>query len=242
MNVNNLLMAFLHIRNKLHLCSPKRLLVRKMRSWQPPPPHFTSEYYLARISEFAKQLDSHQRPDLLLLGDSMIEKGDWARLLSPATIFNMGISGDCAAGVLNRVDLVVSAHPRAVLVSIGTNDVCWGYSDEEFLGPLRVILFRLRESLPYAQLMLNTIPPVNETAFKIMKRKGHVVNEKVVEWNNEIYNLTKSLEWSLVDLYSKAESEGELKSSLTTDGIHLNADGYELWANLILETLRDQTK
>jgi hypothetical protein len=56
--------------------------------------------------------------DIVMLGDSITESGDWARLLEQPNILNLRISGDSSAGVLNRLNQVIGHKPRTVFLMI----------------------------------------------------------------------------------------------------------------------------
>ena len=54
--------------------------------------------------------------------------------------------------------------------------------------------------------------------------------ERVKKNNIEIKMLAEEYGYCFVDLFENfLDSEGHLKSELSIDGIHLNANGYRLW-------------
>ena len=56
------------------------------------------------------------------------------------------------------------------------------------------------------------------------------VNLKVIELNTFLKNYAKSQNIVFIDMYPDfVNQNNELKPELTTEGIHLNALGYEIW-------------
>jgi hypothetical protein len=47
---------------------------------------------------------------ILLLGHSLIEFGDWKRLLPGHTVASLGRAGETTAGLLGRLDAALNAH------------------------------------------------------------------------------------------------------------------------------------
>jgi len=60
------------------------------------------------------------------------------------TIENAGVSGDTSADGLSRLDWSLAAHPKAVILELGSNDMLRGTPPAETEKNLRTILNRLK--------------------------------------------------------------------------------------------------
>src|SRR5512139_2187826 len=90
---------------------------------------WTERHIRSRADLFARL--EPERGGIVLLGDSLTERGEWRELLERNDVYNRGISGDTASGVLGRLDAVVRARPRAVAIMIGINDLEAGRAPAE---------------------------------------------------------------------------------------------------------------
>ena len=67
-----------------------------------------------------------------MLGDSLIEWGDWANLLPDFQVINRGIAGEyteeLSARLVSEIDAVVDAgeEPEYILIMTGTNNLLTG--------------------------------------------------------------------------------------------------------------------
>ena len=76
-----------------------------------------------RPARAAQHRDLRGSPDIVMLGDSLTEWGNWHELVPEYSILNRGISGDTSSGVLDRLQEVIERRPKVVFVMIGTNDI-----------------------------------------------------------------------------------------------------------------------
>ncbi len=79
-----------------------------------------SPYYEARAALF-RELNG--MPDIVMLGDSLTEWGNWHELVPEFRVINRGIAGDTSFGVLGRLQEVIDRRPKVVFVMVGTNDL-----------------------------------------------------------------------------------------------------------------------
>ena len=122
-----------------------------------------------------------------------------------------------------------------VIILIGTNDINGGINKEDILKNHKKILDTITEKLPQTEIYLISIIPqnhdveeyaeidVNETTLIIMD-----INQKLKEIGNNYPNVT------YVDLFSELEDDQHfLKKEYSDDGIHLNRNGFEVWAKVL---------
>ena len=69
-----------------------------------------SPYYEARAALF-RELNG--MPDIVMLGDSLTEWGNWHELVPEFRVINRGIAGDTSSGVLDRLEEVIARRPVA---------------------------------------------------------------------------------------------------------------------------------
>src|SRR3954449_5765154 len=112
-----------------------------------------SPYYEARAAQFR---DLRSPADIVMLGDSLTEWGNWHEMVPEFRIINRGIAGDTSSGVLDRLQEVIDRRPKVVFVMIGTNDIGLQVPPEALLSNLREIVTRLRNAsiIPVAQSIL----------------------------------------------------------------------------------------
>src|SRR4051812_36089312 len=74
--------------------------------------------------------DAGAHPGVVIVGDSLTERGEWGELLD-RPVANRGIAGDTVADVRARLGDISALEPRLVLVAVGINDLLAGASPEE---------------------------------------------------------------------------------------------------------------
>ena len=82
---------------------------------------------------------------LLLLGDSLIEYGDWSSLLPAYRTINRGAAGETVGELAGRLGREVDLEndPEQIIILSGTNNMLMG--DESFPAIFGTMLPRLRQ-------------------------------------------------------------------------------------------------
>ena len=169
-------------------------------------------------------------PDIIFIGDSIVEYYPLQELLGTAkTIVNRGIRGYQTGLLLENLDahLYGDAVDQIVLL-IGTNDIGKDIPMNEALDNLEGVIQSLNRDYPLSQIKLVSILPVNEG--EEYKQTVYIrTNEKIREWNQAYEALASAyMQVDFVSIYdSLTDSEGQLKSAYTTDGLHLSVAGYQ---------------
>jgi lysophospholipase L1-like esterase len=157
----------------------------------------------------------------VLVGDSLSQWYPVQQLPGNHIWLNQGISGDTTGGILNRLSAFAKAKPQTIYVMAGVNDLKKGLSDREILRNLNGIVQRLQAQNPNAQIVVQSILPT---------RTKLVDNRRVAQLNNWIATIAQRNNVAYLDLHQQfTDSDGMIKGELTTDGIHLSPQGYELW-------------
>lgn len=175
-------------------------------------------------------------PDIIFIGDSIVEYYPLQELLGTAkTIVNRGIRGYQTGLLLENLDahLYGDAVDQIVLL-IGTNDIGKDIPMNEALDNLEGVIQSLNRDYPLSQIKLVSILPVNEG--EEYKQTVYIrTNEKIREWNQAYEALASAyMQVDFVSIYdSLADSEGQLQSAYTTDGLHLSVAGYQALSEVL---------
>ena len=180
-----------------------------------------------------------QRPKHLgvLVGDSL---SLWFpnELLPPhRTWLNQGISGETSAGLVNRLELLDKTQPEDIFVLIGINDLIRGVKDETILANQELIIRYLRRVHPQAKIVVQSILPHSgkQVTWEGRDRLLKIPNSRIQEINQKLKAIAQKEGVVYLDLYALfADADGNLKTELTTDGLHLSAEGYLVWRSALL--------
>ena len=157
----------------------------------------------------------------IMVGDSLSLWFPSDRLPTGQLWLNQAISGETTNAILQRLPAFDRTHPHAIYVMAGVNDLKQGATDNEILWNLRQIVRRLKQVHPNAQVIVQSVLPTS-TAIVPGNRIGWL--------NQRLATIVKADGALFLDLYAQfADADGNLRPELTTDGLHLNANGYATW-------------
>jgi len=180
---------------------------------------------------------SQQPPHLsILLGDSITLWFQDEQLPAGRTWLNQGISGENSRGLLRRLRLLDATQPETIFVMIGINDVLNGVSDETLLANYTLIVRHLKRAHPNAQIVVQSILPHSgaKATWEGRDRLLSNPNSRVRNLNLQIAAIARRERVYFLDLYPLfADERGLLRLELTTDGLHLNANGYRVWSTAL---------
>lgn len=187
---------------------------------------FIMDHHERRLEKFAKEPMSTNK--VLFLGNSITEGGPWAELLGDPTVVNRGIGGDFTYGVLNRLDEVIERKPSKLFLLIGINDIGNDIPDAVIADNIRKIVVRLQKETPATQIYVQSILPVNPEypGFPQHYDKQY----RVLMANQLIHKVAMDTGVTFINLFPLfLDDRQRLRADLTTDGLHLNRQGYEVW-------------
>lgn len=184
-------------------------------------------WYYAQRMELYNSIPAEPH-DIVFLGNSITERGDWQELIPGVKIANRGIGGDITFGVLARLDNVIALKPDKLFLLIGINDIGRFFPVELIVDNYRKIVERLRMDLPKTRIYVQSVLPLNESVLQYDYLKGH--KERILQLNTEIGRLARGHNLVYVDLHEVfADGNGDLKTQYTSDGIHVNPAAYIDW-------------
>lgn len=186
-----------------------------------------SPYYWHKKSQFEKLPKSQS--DIIMLGDSITDEGEWTELLK-LNVKNRGISGDTTERILHRLDIILEAKPKQVFLMIGINDLINdGKSVAETLSEYKKILREFQEKTPNTKIYVQSVLPVNNKVYLYWQD-----NNNILKLNLGLQELAKEFNYEYIDIFSfLSDSENQLDSKYTVDGLHLNGEAYLVWKAVI---------
>ena len=154
--------------------------------------------------------------------------------LSLAT-YNRGIGGDTTLGVLKRLDVsLFDITPSKIVLMIGINDINGGRTNQEVFDSYKEILNKIKENLPTTQVYCMSLIPICDSILEYISIDLNQRNNQIMQFNQMIEPLVGEYGYTYLNLYELVETSNHcLQNELTDDGLHLNANGFEIWTNLL---------
>ena len=171
--------------------------------------------------------------DIIFLGNSITNGGEWAELFDNPHVKNRGISGDVCMGVYDRLDAVVNGAPAKIFLLIGINEVDLGASADTIVERIGMIVDKIRKDSPSTKIYLQSVLPVSDH-YKMFN--GHTSRWQVVpEINKGLVRLAADRGVKYIDLYSHFidNTTGKMNIEYTNDGLHLLGKGYKKWVGIV---------
>ncbi len=176
--------------------------------------------------------------DIIMLGNSLTNGGEWHELFNMPNVKNRGISSDIVEGVRLRLGSVVKGQPKKIFLLIGVNDISHALESDSIAGAIIALADSIRKETPHTRLYVQSCLPFNLSFgyYKALKNREH----QVPEINAILRNAAADHGYTFIDLYSSfAGEDGLLRPELTNDGLHLIAPGYMLWRDLLLPYVKE---
>ncbi len=166
--------------------------------------------------------------DIVFVGDSLTDFCEWQEFFRTVSISNRGLAGDTSRGVLNRIDSILESRPQKIFIMIGINDLLQGENVDKIANNYQLILQALRDKAPQTQVFIQSTLPLNKDF------ADPAINNEVIELNAKLKKLSQKFSLPYIELFPSFLGENnQLDSRYTTDGLHLNGQGYLLWKTLI---------
>jgi lysophospholipase L1-like esterase len=181
--------------------------------------------------------------DLILLGDSILDYGEWHELLEDPHAKNRAINGDDTHKILARLDQVTDGKPRRVVLLCGINSIQTSMPFEQTTREYARIVARIISSSDSTDLWLLPVLPVNSRLYRTWivpeYRTLHMPTiGDVAALNAFIRALAVGKpRIHMLDLPGVLDPSGELREEYTVDGIHLNGPGLRQVATLLKQEI-----
>lgn len=168
---------------------------------------------------------------LLMLGDSLVDWGDWDKFLPEIKAINRGMAGEITEGLAARLidELSEYASADAVLIQSGTNNVLLGYA--HFPAIFSTMIPTIRNFMEHAPIIINSLMPM-----------PIVPKEKLAELNGQLAEVASQNENCYFLDITKPFIERCLPIThpgFLNDQVHLSTRGYQVWADEINAFMAD---
>ena len=191
--------------------------------------------------------------ELLFMGDSITDfwrnagqpgvvnpptagKAVFDKYFGAMKVANFGISGDTTQGVLYRLldGEGQGFQPKAIMLMIGTNNAA-AASSAEIAEGVGAIVMEMRKDFPAAKILLLAIFPRGDP--------GSAIRKTVLDVNPIIAKLADNKNVFYLDIGAKfLDAEGNLPADIMPDKLHPTEKGYEIWAQAVIEPLKELMK
>jgi lysophospholipase L1-like esterase len=168
---------------------------------------------------------------LLMLGDSLVEWGDWSKHLPDVAVINRGIAGEMTEELSARLmeEIENCPEPDAVLIQSGTNNLLFGY--RYFPAILTTMLQRLRLFYPHCPLILCSLMPMPIVSAEDIEQVNRELTQAAATVENCVF-------LDVVGPFTE-QCLPITHPGFLNDQVHLSTRGYQVWAGAISCCLRD---
>ena len=197
---------------------------------QPPEARWETDI---RAFETADKTHPPPQDAILFIGSSSILR--WTNLAQAFPgheVINRGFGGSQLSDSVTFVDRIVTPYkPKLVLLYAGDNDIASGKSPEQVLGDFKAFVGRIHAKLPETRIAYIAIKPcpLREKFLDQVKAANRLIRDYSVSDNRLLF----------VDVFTPMLTrEGRPRADLCIkDGLHPNAQCYELWASILRPVL-----
>jgi len=180
----------------------------------------------------------NQKGDVVMIGDSITNGGDWSKMFPSISIVNRGISGDTAEGILKRMYGIYSVNAKKAFILVGINDLARGQTVKYIFVNYSVIAKNLAERGVKVYIQSTLFCNGKLALINILYYRQLLSNINAL--NSALEQLAKENGYKYINLNSKLSKNGELNTCYTADGVHLNDLGYSVWKSEIEQYVTSQ--
>lgn len=148
-------------------------------------------------------------------------------------VFNRGFGGSQLSDVIQYADRIIMPYqPAQVIVYEGDNDIASGKSPAQFMTDVKTLVKMIEKELPQTQIAFVSVKP--SLARWNLKEKYEKANRKLKKYAQKKDNV------EFVDVWNPMlNEEGQpIADIFLEDGLHMNKQGYDIWAEVIAPHLK----
>lgn len=193
--------------------------LRALLTTTPAPPQFVERW--ARHALLRNRAET-ARPDLVLLGDSLIEH--WPEdAFAGRSVFNFGMGADRTQHVLWRLNApeIASFSPRHAVILVGTNNLASGDEPEAITAGIIAVTRAVERLWPATSVLTIEIPPCGP-GFAFNARQRFVANLAI-----RAQLQTLNVDQEMTDGFDPRTP------NYHPDRIHFSEEGYRLLTSLV---------
>jgi lysophospholipase L1-like esterase len=195
---------------------------------------YAKKHYAKRVALFNNE--PVRKEGIIFLGNSIMEFGDWGKLLNDTTVVNRGIAADNTFGVLDRLEDVIIRRPSKLFIEIGINDISQNIPLDVIVQNISKIVERVRSKSPGTKIYVHSILPTNDNV-KNEYPDAFNKNAQTDLLNEQLRRKARENKFAYIDLNKELrDANGKLEVKYAEpDGLHLNNQGYQVWVRLLKE-------
>jgi len=182
----------------------------------------------AQITELKTIIDSKKKEklddEILIVGNSILAGNDWTKLTTKWKIYNTSIPGITVYEANQNLPQLISRKARYVIINLGINDILTGATGKMVNYEYIKFITAVNKHSPKTKIIVVSVLPVSESILNQQDR-----NKEIMVLNTRIGMWCKNNHIPYMDIYQDFIENGELNTSLTYDGIHLNEIGYKVY-------------
>jgi lysophospholipase L1-like esterase len=170
---------------------------------------------------------------IVFVGSSSIRLWDLKKSFPDLDVINRGFGGSQIADSVHFADrLIVKHEPRLVVFYAGDNDIAAGKTPDRVAEDFKSLVEILHKDLPKTKIVFIAIKPSpSRWALLDKQRKANALIEAFCKKDERL---------TYLDVATPIlGDDGKPRQNLfQKDGLHLNAEGYKLWASLLKPLLK----
>lgn len=162
--------------------------------------------------------------NIVVMGDSRTYT-NWNKLMERNDI--VSVHGGQIEDLIPQIDFVKKLHPKICLIMIGINDMFWEKTPKQTFEDYKLLVDKMLEKKMsiVIQSLIYVCPA------KLFYREQ---NEEVDELNSMLQYFCKEKGILFLDINVKLSEFGYLKKGLSSDDVHINDKGYQVWKNELI--------
>lgn len=186
--------------------------------------------YIERMAYFRN--NPLKEGQIVFLGNSLTQGGKWEEYFPVQKPANRGIAGDNTLGMLYRLPEIIAAHPHKLFLLAGINDISLNRSNEKIMTGIRSIVYQIRAGSPSTKIYVQSLFPINNKPNRykrMMNKEG-----QIEDLNKQLQKFCAQEGITFINIYPELLGENlKMDAKYTTDGLHLNDNGYRIWVDQI---------
>jgi beta-glucosidase len=167
-------------------------------------------------------------PELVFAGDSITARWPMELLRDKFGKYrpvNLGIGGDWVQNVRWRIrnGVLDQVHPKVFVVMIGTNNISGGFTTDEIVEGIGLLIKDIYEKAPGSKILLYGIFPRGAG----LKDQKH---EMIRQINAKLALMADNKKIFYMDIGDKlVEPDGSISTEMMKDRLHIGLKGYKIW-------------
>ena len=140
------------------------------------------------------------------------------------SVKNKGVSGNTSKDILDRITPIAEAKPRKIFLDVGINDILRNAPLDTLFMNYKSIIQTIKSISPNTEIFIQSLLPVGEK-YQTFRPVIHAFNDTL-----QVFSKNNSI--TFINLFPHFYKDG-LNPYYSTDDLHINQSGYEVWKNRI---------